>query len=504
MTGDERELVKSQERVEKGAAGITAEYRKLAKESLETQRFAKRAWEESGGAAQVYQEKLGRLKAEYAANSISAEQYRAGVAKLEAQHQSMVGVATKGLSAIGTELMGLAGGLTSIGGSIQTIVSGINTWVENTREIAMTTRDAMKEVVAFAVMQTPGEARALAIEVAERYAGVMTQGESWDTFQAMQSATGTRQGAFKATDWVVEAMRLQVAKEDALETARQAVVQKQDVGDYLRAVAASGEFGIRDAPTMAKASRALKDWQDKIFGWAAAATVGGAFGEQVEPYTRQAGVALSGVSKAREWFEARGLGMEATQQQRLTALVEESKNTVEELAEIGLVDAEARGAVQTLVANFDTVMKDYKQLGDAVRDPSFMRARRAQAEAGIPEVGLAAAIAQQEGRFTTARSFDQSALRFQLREKMWATELAKRGIREGFLGWDLYDATGNINPWAFYATRVANFTNPSAPFSAAWSEAGKSVQQQMQQTLDGIQKNTVPLLPRPRVPTPEQ
>lgn len=506
MTGDERELVKAQERVEKGAAGITAEYRKLAKESLETQRYAKKAWEESLPPLQRYENAMEKLNRAYQGTARESDEYKAAVKKLEAQHLSLGTSGAKGVASIGKELSGVLTTVGGISGAVALINTSYEAWVENTNEIADATRSAMKEVKAFAAMQEPGTEKQRAIEVANRYAGIMSAGESWDTVQALMSASnaptteGKYREALQSTDVIVQAMKMQVEKADALETARQAVVQGQNVGEYMRAVAASGEFGIRDAPTMAKASRALQNWtENPTFGWAAAATVGGAKGDQVESYLKQAGVALSGVSKAEKWFESRGVGRDATQEQRLAELVESSKDTVEELTDIGLVDAEARDAVLALVKNYPTVMEHYGLLRGAMADPNFMLERIAKVEAGIPEVALAERTEAARGRFKAARMFGREQSEHQLWASILAEELQKEGVNQVF-GARMFDDDGKLNEGG-YATFMRRWMpDPSQSRVRAYQQA----EERMLQELNEINRNTVRRPDRAVVPTPEQ
>lgn len=504
MTGDERDLVKAQERVEKGAAGITAEYKRLSKESLETQRYAKKAWEESLPPLVKYQQQMERLKAEYNANQITAEQYKAAVAKVEAQHVALGATGSKGLKAIGTELVSLLGPVASIGGAITGIASSVNTWVENTREVARTTRETMKDMVAFAAMQEPGVGRGRAMRVLEASRGAATFGEAFDIAQGMQSAMGSFEKGLAATKDIFAAVRVGITADLAREVATQAIAQQQDPGQWLRGIYAAGEVSLRDPKMIAPAAPAFQAFQDKTFAMAVASQLAGTFGPELMAYTRQAGYGLSGVTPAKEWFQQQGLGPTATEQQRLAMLAEKSMDTIEELESIGFTEIRQAGAVQNLVTAYADVLKYRRAIEAAIAQGGVLEQKRAGIETEFPEARLSRLAAEQESRFREARSFDGGALRQQAYERALVASLAARGIQQGIFGRNIYDAEGNLNPWVFSATRAAEWLSGgrmdgSRPMAESVREADAQLD-----ALQSIQRNTVPKAPPAIVPTPEQ
>ena len=318
----------------------------------------------------------------------------------------------KGISSIAQ----YAGSFLSITAAIGGVNQAYRTWLNNIQEVAGEAKKATDEMLVFLALQEGGTKAQRAqemIALALRH-GITERGIAFDVGQSIESALGDWEKAKPLIETVFAAKKVGIPIGIGKELVSQAIVQGVDPATFMRQAYIAGQAALRDPETIAAGSRALLEYQDKVFGMASLAVIAGPYGQQAEVYTRQAAIALSQVGGGKEWqglFKKLGVA-EATREQRLYALYEAGYREPEELALAGLTEIRQRQAVSVLLKNIPKLEEVRTSIAERDRPGLFLRERLA--------------VEREDVKQRTAREIDE--LNAQLKEAQASGKLGEEAL----------------------------------------------------------------------------
>lgn len=346
-----------------------------------------------------------------------------------------------------------AGGILGAGGVVAAlglVNRGYETSLKNLREISTEARKAGRDIVAFAALQEGGT-KAQRVQQAAGLAaqfGVTDRGQAFDTVQALQSALG---GDFKrglaAARTVFAATQVGIPVELGRELEILGASQGQAPGVALRRAFAAGQASARDPAALARAAPALQFFKDKEFGFASAAVIAASIRpEQLETFTKAAGIGLSGVSTLAPTFERLGVAG-ASRRAKLEALSQAGLTTPEALKRAGLGEIRQQQAISTLVRNLPELDRIQAAIREKAVPGLFVRQRR-DIEAEIPNLAIERRIDSLEVQFKNVTAFgpqSREALLTQFVQKQRGISFRAAGFEQTLAGFDFIDEEGRVS-----------------------------------------------------------
>ena len=327
------------------------------------------------------------------------------------------------------------------GGGVLAAVNQINQayeiWIKNIREVSDESKKAQDEIIAFAALQEGGTKATRvqrASDLATRF-GISSRGEAFNTVQALQSARG---GDFEAglriAETVFAAKQVGIPVEFGRELEVLGASQGQRPGQALRRAFVAGQESSRSPREIAKAAPSFKFFEDKDFGFAAAAVLAGSVSEeQIKTILKQSGAALSATGSAQSKFEELGLG-KATQQQRLSKLVSLGIDTPEELSQFGFTEQRQIEGLAALVPNAKEINR-IESVIDTKAVPGLFLKERSAVEAELPNQKLSRQISILKSGFRDELAFGpeaKQALQQEVSERLRGQAFKKLGINSVF------------------------------------------------------------------------
>ena len=337
------------------------------------------------------------------------------------------------VASLSGSLAGGAGILLTIG----KINQAYEVWIANQREISQEAKKAQNEIVAFAALQEDGTKRDRVLAAGNLAAqfGVTDRGQAFNTVQALQSVRkGDIVEGTRSARTVFEASQLGVPVELGRELELLGASQGQEPGQAIRRAFVAGQQSARTPATLATAAPALKFFDDKDTGFAAAGVLAGSVGEgNLQTFVKRAGIALSSVGAAQKKFEKLGLG-KATQLERLTKLSDLGVDTAEELKEFGFTEIRSIEALAGLVPNVEEVKRIR---GEIVKQavPGLFSAQRKSLENQLPSAAKSRKIDVLSATFQNETAFGESsgaALDLEVEQKVRGLAFKKLGIEQVF------------------------------------------------------------------------
>lgn len=501
FTGDASKLVAEQSRAVKGAAEITSEYKKIVAETAKLDREAARVWEKTATPLEKYNVKMKDLNKLLDAGKISQEQFgrAASLARvdLDKQGSSLSALLASG----GTKLAGMVAGFVGVQQAISAINAQYTAWIENERKLGKETIATTGGARAFAALQPGPLMQARVQEVLRETGGRMPSAQAFDIVQGLQSASGDYATALREfRDTILKARDLGMKPELAQELVNMARPLGVDPALFVRQAYITGVAATRGTNEIAAAAVGLTSWNDKLLGMAAAGQITGLRGMEGRPYLEQAGIGLSGVSPAAEWFKRQGLGQDATQEQRLRMLRTKGIDTMEELQQIGISEIRMMGGLTDLVTNLPNVEK-YRAAVLAGTEPGkdVLGSTIANIERWLPSTTAERLVEEAKGRRMAAEFAPEMAAKRAAQSRA-AAALTEQGWLGGRRwGVQAFDEEGQINPLRFiYAADME--------LLFGWLRGGsqESVRRAMREGMDAFDKVERNTRPRPAIPAPER
>lgn len=495
FVGKDSSLTAAQERTVKGAANITAEYKKISAETAKLDREAARVWEKTMTPLERYNAKMKDLGRLVDAGKISQEQFGRAAAMAKADLDKQASSLQTLVSSGSAKLAGMAASYIGVQQAISAINAEYSAWIENERRLGKETIKTTGGARAFAALQ-PGELMQSRIqEVLKLTGNRMPTDQAFEIVQGLQSASGDYKTAIREfTGTILKAQDIGMKPELAQELVTMARPLGIDPGTFVRQAYITGEAATRGVNEVADAAVGLANWTDKLLGMAAVGQITGLYGMRARPFVEQAGKGLSAVSPAAEWFQKQGLGPKATEEQRLRMLVAKSIDTVEEYVGIGITDTQMMQGMMNLVTGFDNVEK-YKStivertkagtdvLGTTVRNM----------EQFLPPAEAERRVSDAIGRIKSAE-FSPSRAANRAAQAEVAATLTEMGWQRRFAGMPMWTEEGEINNIAFgFRSMMEYFFGDYQALSSVMANAAKTQQE--------LNRNT---RPRPAVPAPER
>lgn len=454
FTGDEKDLLRAQDKIAQGAARVTNEYRAGVRAATEMETAAKRVWRETATDQERYQTRMKEINTLFHAGKISADQFHRAS---EQAYAKLSNATSSGVTGMG-RLVGAVGGVTAAIAlaerGIQSMISGMEETLSLHREIEQRGRTTMQEGLSFFALQPEGTAQKRLEQVAKINAGQMPLGQALSAMQSLQSAAP---GGTDAEIWrnavsvfreVSKAGRAGLAPELGSELAKQAYELKQDPAAFMRATFAVGQASKRDPSTVATAASALQLFDDPMFGLGIAGQLAGANPTRVREMTASAAKQLSGVSPAAEWFRQQGLPANATMEQRLGMMRQRGIDTPEELKGVGISEELGLQAMVNLVRGGANVDRFAAAARGGAADPKLFDMTLARMERDTPALSARKDIVSVEGQRELRQSFQLESQQTVLREKLIADRLSARGLnRAALTGSPLFNADGTPVSW---------------------------------------------------------
>lgn len=502
FVGKDSSLTAAQERTVKGAANITAEYKKISAETAKLDREAARIWEKTMTPLERYNAKMKDLGRLVDAGKISQEQFgrAAAMAKtdLDKQTSSLQTLVSSGTA----KLAGMAASYIGVQQVISGINAELNDWLENQQKLGKETIDVTGGARAFAALQPVELMQPRVQEVLRVTGGRMPTTQAFDIVQGLQSASGSYEQAMKEfRDTILKAKDLGMKPELAQELVNMARPLGVDPALFVRQAYITGVAATRGTNEVAAAAVGLTSWTDKLLGMAAAGQITGLRGAEARPYLEQAGIGLSGVSPANEWFARQGLGTTATQEQRLQMLRSKRKDNMEKLQEIGFNEIRMMGGIVDLVNNLPNVEKYRAAIVSGTQAGFDVLARDvANVEVGLPSARAERMVEEARGRRMEFRFQPEQAAR-RAGDAAAIEALERAGIRSHFGlfgGGQFWDADEGVNWPRLWWARMNSWTpEKRAGILQAFEASSRATEEAMKD----VQRNT---RPRPAIPAPER
>ncbi len=503
--GDTSGLVKAEDDVIKKTAAMTEAFKKAGQESKQTQRFAKKAWEDSLTPLEKYDRKLKQLRQEQKRGQLTAREYAAAVDKVnrELREQASGGA----LASIGTKAAGILSTFVGVSAIVNRIAAGYDVWQQTAEELAETTRKTADSVVTFAALQPEGEMQSAARDVLRRSRGALSPSEAFEVAQATQSDLGSREAGLRALDAIVDAVRVDIPVDVARNLASQASAQGFAPRDFINMAHIAGEASPGNPAKIGRAVQAFINYEDKDFAFAAAAGLVGSKGTETRTAVKDLEIALNDVSKAMPTFAELGVGIGATKEQRLRALAAAGVDTKPKLVAAGLSEQNRIDAVVLAIQNLPKIDVALAAL-QAGKGTDPISTQRARVERGVPTVAMQRLIDEEIAETQEISAFNLGAQAKQLRRAKIGQEMRRRGV-EHIYGIDAIDAEGKFtDSFSVHAMlklqQLLQFlaTGPTgeAPATGA-QQAIEAADRQMSENMKAIRENTAK--PTVSIATPE-
>lgn len=355
-------------------------------------------------------------------------------------------------------------GVASIGTAIGTLKKQYDVWLRDMRASADEAHRATRAYVSLAALQEGGQkAQAVmrATALGARY-GITDRDVAYDIVQAMQSRyQGDLTAGLAAAETIFAATQVGIPLELGKELEVLGGAQKQETGRALRRAYVAGQLSERDPRTLARAAPALKFWQDKDVGFAAAAAIAASVQpEKVETQVRSGAIALGPMASAGFQKTLQRLGLaDATQLEKLKGLRAAGIVTPEQIGRAGLAEIRQVEALSTLLLNIDRIEDWTTKIRDRAEKPGLFARERAKIEADIPMTRLARRIDETRAEYLNEMAFGPQAeesMRMELRDRMRGLTLRRLGLQARWYG--ALDEEGRASPWDWFMARMMEQT----------------------------------------------
>jgi len=332
---------------------------------------------------------------------------------------------------------------------ISEIIRLHETWLRNIHRISTETEKASNELIAFAALQEGGT-KAKRVQAAANLAmqyGVSDRGEAFNTIQALQSARGGDiQAGMASARTVFAATQVGIPAERGRELEVLGASQGAAPGQFIRQAFVAGQLSARTPETLAGAAPGLKFFEDKDFGFAAAAVLAGSLPEeQLRTYTKRGGQALSAVGPVQAGLKKRGITVSG-QEEALGELARLGIETPAELKAFGVTELRQIEALASLVPNFEEVKRVSAEIKRQAT-PGLLARQRAGVEEELPGTTITREKDILRSMYKDELAFGETALPAAgtEREELVRGLAMRRLGRTSIYGYELIDEQGRTS-----------------------------------------------------------
>lgn len=461
FTGDEKDLLRSQEAIAKGTEKISDEYRKAAKEAAELDRAAKRMLANIETPQEAHNERLKTLNRLLETGRINQEQFERATVKSHQTLRAQNTQVTSGLSNIATSVGGVVAGYVGVSQAIGGIITLIDEWDEKQKRLAEKANETARGVVPFLSLQPEGTGQQRLQQVVSTAQGELSVTQAADAAQAIQSVTGSFTDAIDGLKAVVEGSRLRIDPELGTELVVQGLQSNLPADFMLRAAFVAGAESAREPQAIARAASSEAQFKgDELLGVTVAAAMAGREPNAVNELTRAVAKALSPDGQGESFFRRQGLDATSTREQRLNAMAAAGVDTMEEIRSVvGITEDTGARALFNVLGNWEMFTGMKQRIEQKMPNANILRETRDQIERDSPFTMLQRLQRESEGAFEQATSFDTDAQTRRLRHLMLREQLTKRGLgTRNLFGFEMFDEDGSLNRlrWMLGASEAQN------------------------------------------------
>lgn len=430
FTTDVKDYVAGQEKMTKAADEGREALRKQAREAAELEKTAKKVFRETATEAEKYEKELEQLNRALRAGKISQDQYNRALDQTNDKYGQTDKSFRSLLAGAPAKMATMAAGWFGVAEAVQFASEAMQVYEQNSREAADATESVLKQFRGSLGGLGSGEERIDRLrQIRLASGGELSDSQLDSVIQSLIADVNTPLADI-ATEVgeLADAIRAGLDPDAASGIASTATALGVDQSDLAALILAGAQAGTGSVSDLSGAAPSLAAYDNRTFGVAVAAALAGFAGSGTGTATEQVAIGLSPIDDARkQLFEQLGV-INGTREQRLKALADAGFDTQEKLIDAGIRDQGAALRVSQLIQTMKSgaLAQIQSTLGTVAQDPAAYIASQRARQSDIEQLQQAGQAALNSSQ--VIKSTDRAALTTDLRRRLLAAELERRGV----------------------------------------------------------------------------